>query len=350
MATIRSYVFMRHARVEASSMLVVFQNGQVTRSGSGISVWFLPQGSTSLLEVPADDRDHVITVSATTRDFQIISVQGIATWRAADALKLARRVDFSIDSSRGTYRSDPLSQIDTLLDGLIKSAVEMHVAVRDVSKVMEEGVGALLAQVQAELARTDRLAAIGIELVGVRLSDLTPSPDLVRALKQPTVERLQQTADESTFKRRANAVEKEAEIAENETKAKIALEQTRSQLIDQERQNELAKARALAEKAKIDADSAASTREIEAQSAARVRGLAAVAEADAIGKIDQAKLNSERERAEIAKSMPAVVVVAEAFRHGLASAKIGTLNLGPDTMSLVGEKLAEARNGRPKPT
>jgi hypothetical protein len=48
--------------------------------------------------------------------------------------------------------------------------------------------------------------------------------------------------------------------------------------------------------------------------------------------------------------MPAVVVVADAFRHGLASAKIGTLNLGPDTMSLVGEKLAEALNGRSKST
>lgn len=89
MATIRSYVFWRHARVEASSMLVVFRNGRLTKSGNGIDVWFLAQGGTSLLEVPADDRDHVITVSATTRDFQTISVQGIATWRAADALKLA---------------------------------------------------------------------------------------------------------------------------------------------------------------------------------------------------------------------------------------------------------------------
>ncbi len=350
MATIRSYVFWRHARVEASSMLAVFRNGRLTKSGNGIDVWFLAQGGTSLLEVPADDRDHVITVSATTRDFQTISVQGIATWRATDALKLAGRIDFSIDSSRGSYRSDPLAQIDTLIDGLIKSAIEMYVAPREVSQVMAEGVGALLAQVEAELARTDRLTTMGIELVGVRLSDLTPSPDLVRALRQPTVERLQQSADEATFKRRANAVEKEAEIAENETKAKIALEQTKSQLIERERHNELAKARALAEKAKIDADSAASTKEVEAQGAAKARALAAAADADAIAKIDEVKLNSERERAEIAKSMPPVVIVAEAFRHGLASAKIGTLNLGPDTMSLVGEKLAEALNSRPKST
>ena len=85
---------------------MVYRNGQVTRSGSGISAWFLPQGSTSLLEVPADDRDHVITVSATTRDFQTVSVQGIATWRASDVLRLARRIDFR--STPGAASTAPI--------------------------------------------------------------------------------------------------------------------------------------------------------------------------------------------------------------------------------------------------
>lgn len=342
MATIRSYVFARHVRVEASSMLAVFRNGRLAKHGRGLSAWFMPQGGTSLAEVPMDDRDHVITVSAISRDFQTVSVQGTATWRAADAVRLVERMDFSIDPGRGAYRSDPLAQIDTLLDGLIKTAVETQVSARTVSQILEEGVGALLSQVQGELVRTDRLSAVGIELVGIRLSDLTPSPDLVRALRQPTVERLQQSADEATFKRRANAVEKEAEIAENETKAKIALEQTRAQLIDRERENTLAQARAVAEKARIDADSIASTKAIEAESAARARGVTASAEADAIGKIDAVKLRSERERAEIAQTMPPVAVIADAIRGGLANAKIGSLNLGPDTMHLIGDTLAKA--------
>lgn len=347
MATIRSYPFLRNARVEASSMLVVYRNGTVAKSGRGLSVWFQPQGATSLVEVPVDDRDHIIAVSAITRDFQIVSVQGVATWRAAEPLRLAERVDFSIDPQRGLFRSDPLAQLSTLFDGLIKTAVETHISARTVAQVLEEGVGALLTQVEAGLKRTDRLAAVGIELVGIRLSDLTPAPELVRALRQPTLERMQQAADEATFKRRANAVEKEAEIAENETKAKIALEQTRELLIDRERQNELARARAVAEKARIDADSAASTKMIEAESAAKARGIAALAEAEAIAKLDEAKLKAERERAEIAKTMPPVVVVSEAIRHGLGSAKIGTLNLGPDTMTLVGTSIAKAMNEKP---
>lgn len=350
MATIRSYPFFRNARVEASSMLIAYRNGHLAQSGRGASVWFLKQGATSLVEVPVDDRDHIIAVSAITRDFQIVSVQGVATWRAAEPLKLAERVDFSIEPVRGVFRSDPLSQIATLLDGLIKTAVETYVSARTVAQVLEEGVGALLAQVEAGLKRTDRLAAVGIELVGIRLSDLTPAPELVRALRQPTLERLQQSADEATFKRRANAVEKEAEIAENETKAKIALEQTRGLLIDRERQNAIAQARAVAERAEIDAGSAASTKMIEAESAAKARGVAAIAEADAIAKLDEVKLRTEKERAEVAKTMPPVVVISEAIRDGLARSKIGTLNLGPDTMTLIGDSIAKAVGGdKPKP-
>jgi regulator of protease activity HflC (stomatin/prohibitin superfamily) len=348
MATIRSYIFIRHARVEASSLLAVYRKGRLAKHGRGLSVWFAPQSGASLSEVPADDRDHVIAVSAITRDFQSISVQGVATWRAADAVKLAERLDFSIDNRRGIYHSDPIAQIDTLLDGLIKTAVETHISARTVSQILDEGVGALLTQVQQAIAGTDRLAAVGIELVGIRLSDLTPAPELVRALRQPTVERLQQAADEATFKRRANAVEKEAEIAENETKAKIALEQTRGLLIERERENALAQARALAEKSRIEADSASSVKAIEAEAAARARGIGATAEADAIAKIDTVKLKSEKERADIAQLMPPVAVIAEAIRGGLANAKIGSLNLGPDTMQMVGETLAKAMADRKK--
>ena len=50
----------------------------------------------------------------------------------------------------------------------------------------------------------------------------------------------------------------------------------------------------------------------------------------------------ERERADIARSMPPVVVVGEALKQGLGAAKIGTLNLGPDVVSLIGAAVAKA--------
>lgn len=335
MTAIRRIGPFRQARVEASALLAVYRNGRLVRSGRGLAAWYGTHGATSLVEVPLDDRDHVLALSATTRDFQAVSVQGLATWRAAEPLLLAERIDFSVDPRSGLWRADPVAQVEALLDGLFRTAVERFVAARPVAAVLAEGVGALHEAVAADIGATTRLADIGLALAGFRLSDLTPSPELVRALRQPTVERLQQGADEATFARRAAAVEKEAAIAENETRARIRMEEERAALIARERDNALAQARSAAETARIAAESASET-----------RGIAATAEAEAVRVTDDAKLAGERARAEIAASMPEVVVIAEALKQGLAHAKIGTLNLGPEAMAQIAAQFAGALRPR----
>jgi regulator of protease activity HflC (stomatin/prohibitin superfamily) len=331
MATIRRLGPWIHARSEASALLAIHRKGKLVRAGRGLSAWLLAHGATSLVEVPADDRDHVIALSATSRDFQAVSVQGMATWRAADPLRLAQRIDFAIDLAAGTHLAEPVAQVESLIDGLLRSAVERFVAARDVADLLAAGIGALQDAVAADLADTPRLADIGVALAGFRLSNLSPSPELVRALRRPTVERLQQGADEATFARRAAAVEKEAAIAQNETRARIRLEEERAALIARERANERARAEAAAEAARINAESAAET-----------HAIAATAEAGATRLVDTAKLEAERARAEIAAGMPDVVVIAEALRHGLGAARIGTLNLGPDLVAQLGGALSGA--------
>ncbi|BDG70691.1 SPFH domain-containing protein [Roseomonas fluvialis] len=342
MATIRRFGPYALVRAEASAFLAVHRGGTLVQSGRGIAAWYATRGATSLVEVPADDRDHVIALSAATRDFQQVSVQGIATWRAAEPLLLADRIDFSIDPMTGLHNAEPVAQVESLIDGLLRVAVERFVAARDIAAVLAEGVGALHDAVAQDLVQTTRLAAIGVELAGVRLANLTPSPELVRALRQPTIERLQQGADEATFARRAAAVEKEAAIAQNETRARIRLEEERAALIARERDNERARAEAAAEASRIAATSAADTQEIAAAAAARARAIEAAAEADATRALDEARLVGERARAEIAAGMPEVVVIAEALRHGLGAARIGTLNLGPDLVAQLGGALAGA--------
>ncbi len=126
-------------------------------------------------------------------------------------------------------------------------------------------------------------------------------------------------------------MEKEAAIAENETKAKIRLEEERAELLARERDNELSLARTASETAQIAADGAAGTRRVAAQ-----------AEAEAILTLDDARLKGERERAEIAKTTPQVAVIADALKHVLDDANVGTLNLGPDVVSLITSVLRQA--------
>ena len=196
MATIRSYGPLRQARVEATAFLAVYHNGRLRRSGRGLPAWYSAAGSTALVEIPADDREQIVQINATTRDFQVVSVQGAATWRAAEPLTLAERIDFAIDLRKGVYRADPLAQIESLVGGVMRIAVERHIAARTLAEVVDQGLEPLASAVVAELAAAGSLAAIGIAVTNVRVSGFSPAPELVRALRQPTLERLQQAADE----------------------------------------------------------------------------------------------------------------------------------------------------------
>ena len=69
MTTIRRLGPWTHARAEASAFLAIHRDGRLVRAGRGLSAWFLTAGGTSLVEVPADDRDNVVAVSAVTRDW-----------------------------------------------------------------------------------------------------------------------------------------------------------------------------------------------------------------------------------------------------------------------------------------
>ncbi|TGS34765.1 band 7 protein, partial [bacterium M00.F.Ca.ET.180.01.1.1] len=87
----------------------------------------------------------------------------------------------------------------------------------------------------------------------VRLTNLTPTSELERALQTPTFEALQQKADEATFQRRALAVEKERAIAENELANKTELARREKLLIAEEAENARNRAAGAAEAQQIEA-------------------------------------------------------------------------------------------------
>lgn len=353
-----------HCRSEASSFLIIYKNGKIKKGDRGLSTWYALQGSTSLIEVPADDKNNIIIVDATSSDFQKITIQGMATWRTSDHMKLAERIDFSLDLKTGKYNSEPLEHITELINGIIKTSIEKYMSKKTIKEILENGIENLLLSVENEVLKNAKLEAMGLEIVNIRLNDLSPSPELVRALRQPTFEIIQQNADEATFSRRAAAVEKEAKIAENETKAKISLANETKKLIEIERENELSKTKTIVEKNQLSADGDYKVKEVSARSLANTQKIAiendvelkkissiaeaestfirAEAEAKSIKEVETAKIEAEKARAEIAKEIPEIVVLAEAIKEGLSNSNIGTLNLGPDTMNMISETLAKA--------
>ena len=256
MAEIRRFLLFRRLRAEASSHIIVFRRGARRRSGRGLAFRFNPD-RTSIVEIPLDDRDTDFVFQVRSRDYQVVTVQGTITWRAAAPDALADRVDFTIDLRTGRLRTDPLERIASLLIGLAQYQAARYIEHRDVQSLLAEGAAPIQDGIAAGLAADTRLREMGIALVTVRLAGVSPSADLARALEAPTFERAQGSADEASFARRAAAVEKARAIAENDLATKIELARRQSALIAQEDENARRVAGGKAAAAAIDAESIA---------------------------------------------------------------------------------------------
>ena len=313
MADIKRYGFMRHLRADAGVHVMRFRNGRPVRSGRGLAFWFVPRRA-SIAELPMDDRDMVLFFRGRSKDFQAVTVQGNLTWRVADPNVLGTRVDFSIDLKSGRHTAKPVEQIEALLTGMSQQLATQYFAQAAVHDLLNAGIEPLRLRLEQGLGGNERLAAMGIEIVAIRLAAIAPSAELERALQTPTFEGLQQKADEAVFERRALAVEKERAIAENELHNKTELARREQDLIAQEAANARNRAEGTREAMQIAADGEAS----------RVRT------------VEQARADMEQARMAIYRDLSSHVLLGLAARELAGKlTKIDHLNVTPDLLATV---------------
>jgi regulator of protease activity HflC (stomatin/prohibitin superfamily) len=281
MADIASYPLIRHLRAEPTAHVLRYRHGRLVADGTGLAFWFRPINS-AVAEVPVDDRELPFLFHVRSADFQELTVQGAISFRVADAERLARRVDFTLDLSSGRWAQAPLEQVAALLTQLAQQFVIDELVRTDLRTILAGGVAPIRDRIAAGLLAEPALAELGIEVVAVRVAAVSPSPEVEKALRAPTHERIHEQADEATFARRAQAVDKERAIAENELRNRIELAGREERLVEQESANERRRAEAKAERTDL---------------------------------IEGANLRAERERAEIQGAMPPQVLLALALRE-----------------------------------
>jgi regulator of protease activity HflC (stomatin/prohibitin superfamily) len=320
MATIRSFGFIAQLRSEASSHVIRYRNGRAVQSGRGLVFWFVPE-TASIAELPMDDREMTLFVKGRSQDFQTVAVQGTIGWHVVHPARLAERVDFSIDLGNGKLRGEPIEKIQARIAGIANQAVQQYLGQAPVRALLDAGPAPLRERLQALVAADPALTDIGVAAVAVRLTNLTPTSELERALQTPTFEALQQKADEATFQRRALAVEKERAIAENELANKTELARREKLLIAEE-----------AENARNRATGAAEAQQIEAG-----------AEAERIRTIESAKAETERQHIAIYRDLPPAILLGLAAQQLAGKLdKIEHVNVTPDLLATV---LGEFRKG-----
>ncbi|AZO49696.1 MAG: band 7 protein [Mesorhizobium sp.] len=313
MATIRNFGFIAQLRSEASSHVIRYRDGRVKQSGRGLVFWFAPE-TASIAEVPMDDREMTLFVKGRSQDFQTVAVQGTIGWHVVDPGRLAERVDFSINLRTGKPQGEPIEKIQARIAGIANQAVQQYLGQAPVRALLDAGPAPLRERLQAVVAADPALIDIGVAAVTVRLTNLTPTSELERALQTPTFEALQQKADEATFERRALAVEKERAIAENEMATRTELARREKLLIAEEAENVRNRATGAAEAQQVEA----------------------AAEAERIRTVEGAKAEAERQRIAIYRDLPPAILLGLAAQQLAGKLeKIEHVNVTPDLLATV---------------
>ena len=353
MAKIKVVPFLRHVRSDSSRHVILFKRGIARRSGRGLAFWFSPLSS-SVMEIPVDDREVPFLFHGRSRDFQDITTQGAITYRVVDPEKLAARVDFTIDTWQGEYVEQPLERLADVFLQLAQRIGAEYVNETPVRAALSVGQGEIRRRLEEELMSDEGLLAMGLEVVSVNVSAVAPRAELEKALQAPTREEIQQRSDEARFQRRALAVEKERAIRENELQNRIELAKREEELIGQEGQNERRRARESAEADAILVRAKTENERLEATTSAEVTRVTATAETEAarlhsaaaaegIEAVETARVDAERGRIDIYRDLPSHVLMGLAAREFAGKLQnIERIQLTPDGVGPLLSDLAQA--------
>ncbi|WP_030159175.1 SPFH domain-containing protein [Glycomyces sp. NRRL B-16210] len=332
MADVTRLLHMRHLR-GTPTVWVRFQKGdRSVQEGTGQSFWYRPLVAV-LSEVPVDDRELPLMFHSRTADFADVTVQATVTYRIADPALAATRLDFSVDPYTGRARARPLDQVATLLTELAQQPALDLLARVPLAEALTVAITEVREAVAAALADDARLAEVGVEVVSARVVAIRPEPEMERSLQTPTREAVQQDADKATYARRAQAVEQERAIAENELQNKIELARREEQLVEQKGANDK-------RRAELDAAAGFAAAQGEADKA---RALAA-AQADQIRSVGEAEAEAEAARMAVYRDLPTSVLQALALRELAGQLpEIGQLTITPDLLSGALTRLADGQ-------
>jgi regulator of protease activity HflC (stomatin/prohibitin superfamily) len=333
----------RFIKVQPTTHLLQYRNGKIERSGVGLAFFYFAP-TTSLVAIPIASTDAPFIFHEVTGDFQEVSIQGQVTYRIADPEKLSQLMNFTLDPSGRNYVSDDpqkLSQRVINVTKVLTRAELQGLPLRDALRASD----ALVSSVSAGLRHSAELSSLGLEVLGLSILAITPTPETARALEAEARERLLLQADEAIYKRRNSAVEQERAIKENELNTEIAVENKKRQIREaqmdaeravQEKQHQLKAADMLA---KISLEE--KNKDLVSLGAENSRTRA---DAKAYG-LSTALKALEGTDAKVLQALASVgmkpdQLVAVAFQEIAQRAdKIGELNISPDLMrQLMGQK------------
>jgi hypothetical protein len=204
-----------------------YQGGRLRREGQGLAfVYFAP--AATIVAVPLASADVPFVFNEVTADFQTITVQGQLTYRVADPRRLADLLDFTVWRD-GSYTSD---DPETVPERLVQATqiLAQGIAGRLPLRGALASTDVFVREMLSGLRASEIVAMLGVEILGLAVLGVKPTPEISRALEAEARESLQRESDEAIYTRRNAAVEQERRIKESELNTEIAVQEKQRQI------------------------------------------------------------------------------------------------------------------------
>jgi hypothetical protein len=217
-------------KAEPTEYILAYSGGKLARQGPGRAFWYW-RPSTSIVLIPLATTDALFVLNEATGNFQAVTLQGQITYRVAEPQLLASLLNFTIEPRTRAYRSDDPDKLNQRIVNIVQAYTRnelQQLTLEDALRSAERMAATVLARIQAEAA----LAALGVECISLFFTAIKATPEMTKALEAEYREGLQRRADQAIYARRAEAVEQERKIKQNELATSVDLEQRRQQLVD----------------------------------------------------------------------------------------------------------------------
>jgi hypothetical protein len=216
-----------YMKAAPTTYVLHYRDGQLRREGPGLAFWYF-QPSSTIVAVPVASRDVPFVFNEVTADFQAVTIQGQLTYRVSEPRRLAELLDFSIRMG-GQYVSDDPEKVPERLVQAAQILARGIVQARPLRELLtnaEPLVSTLLPRLRA----SEVVRMLGVEILGLSILAVRPTPEIARALEAESREALQRESDEAIYARRNAAVEQERRIRESELNTEIAVQEKQRQI------------------------------------------------------------------------------------------------------------------------
>jgi regulator of protease activity HflC (stomatin/prohibitin superfamily) len=227
--------FLQYFKAEPTDYILAYANGKVFRQGAGKAFWYW-RHRTSIVMVPLSTRDALFVLNEGTNNFQTVTLQGQITYRIVEPKSVADLLNFTIDPRSRQYLSDDPEKLSQRIINIVQTHTRKELqslSLEDALRSAESMSRSVLSQIQQEQV----LAAMGIECLSLFFTSIKATPEMTKALEAEYREALQKRADQAIYSRRADAVEQERKIKQNELSTSIDLEQRRQDLVNLQGEN-----------------------------------------------------------------------------------------------------------------